>query len=351
MPDLSLKIESAKTQISSLESQLNVERTKKRDATLYSNSSKAHLAEIRVPPATKVRRTLKCHFGKVTSLHWSGDSSCVASASQDGKLLLWNANTTNKLKSISLKSPYVMTVGMEQTKGNMVACGGLDNLVSIYKWNEPSQAIQELAHHDGFVSCVRFCKGESKILSSSGDSSLVLWDVETGRVLEQLQEHAADVMSISVQAHDENIVASGSVDKTVKIWDLRKPKGSTQSFTGFHQGDINGVDFLHDMVGTASQDGTCQLLDLRAHNTVGTLVGMDASDDQEGLTCCSFSKSGRILFAGHSNGTVAAWDVLASAQPAFVLQAHDKHVSSLAVNNMGDALCTSSWDTTLKIWA
>ena len=202
-----------------------------------------------------------------------------------------------------------------------------------------------------------FVKGESTILSSSGDSSLILWNVETGRVMEQLQEHLADVMCLAIHPTDANIVASGSVDQSVKIWDLRTPKNSIQSFTGFHQGDVNAVDFCHNMVGTASQDGTCQLLDLRAHNSVGTIwpESIQASpvggQEDEGLTSCSFTKSGRVLFAGHSNGTVAAWDVLSSAQPAFVLQAHDKHVSSLAVNHTGDALCTSSWDFTLKIWA
>jgi len=283
-------------------------------------------------------------------MHWAGDSSSVASASQDGKLLLWNAVTTNKLKSISLKSQYVMTVGMEPTHGRLVACGGLDNLVSVYKWDAPHEAQQEMAHHDGFVSCVRFIRGESQLLSSSGDSSLVKWDVETGRVLEELKEHTADVMCFALNPSDGNIVASGSVDTLVKIWDLRTPKASIQSFSGFHQGDVNGVDFLHNTIATASGDGTSQLLDLRAYGSVATFGGMPTGEE-EGLTSCSFSKSGRILFAGHSNATVAAWDVLSSSQPAFVLNAHDKYVSKVGVNPNGDALCTASWDTTLKIWA
>ena len=309
-----------------------------------------NLPEIRAPPATKVRRQLKGHFGKVTAMHWAGDSQSVVSASQDGKLLLWNALTTNKLKSISLKSPYVMTVGMEPTKGRLVACGGLDNLCTVYKWDDASRAQQEMAHHDGFVSCVRFLRGESQLLSSSGDSSLILWDVETGRVMEEFKEHAADVMCFAINPNDSNIFASGSVDKTVKVWDLRAPTASIQSFTGFHQDDINGVDFLHNAIATASGDGTAQLLDLRAYGSVATFGGVDKGD--EGLTSASLSKSGRILFAGHSNSSVVAWDVLGGSLPAFVLSnAHDKYVSDIGVNPKGDALCTASWDTTLKIWA
>lgn len=339
-------------QIQSVQSELDAARAAKNDATLPSMPKPSDLAEIRAPPATKVRRQLKGHFGKVTAMHWAGDSSSLASASQDGKLLLWNALTTNKLKSISLKSPYVMTVGMEPTKGRLVACGGLDNLVSVYKWDNPTAAQQELAHHDGFVSCVRFLGGESQLLSSSGDSSLIKWDVETGRVLDELKEHTADVMSFALNPADGNIVASGSVDATVKIWDLRTPKNSVQTFSGIHQGDVNDVDFLHNAVGTASADGTSQLLDLRAHGSVGTYAGVDNNAGEGGLTSCSFSKSGRILFAGNSNASLVAWDLLSSSEPAFVFAAaHDKYVSDVGVNPQGDALCTASWDTTLKIWA
>ena len=94
---------------------------------------------IRDPPM-KLHRTLKGHMGKVYSLHWAGDSKhlvrCVPpakgrvveshtppitraaclpwlcpliSASQDGKLIVWDAMTTHKRYAIALKSAWVMT--------------------------------------------------------------------------------------------------------------------------------------------------------------------------------------------------------------------------------------------------
>lgn len=305
------------------------------------------LGLIRIPPATKLRRQLKGHFGKVTAMHWAGDSQSLASASHDGKLLLWNALTTNKLSNISLKSPYVMTVGLEPTRGTLVACGGLDNLCTVYKWGT-GETVQELAHHDGFVSCCRFLGGEHQILTSSGDSTLIKWDVATGRVLDTFQEHTADVMCFSASPQDPNLVCSGSVDATVKVWDLRDSKSAKLTFSGIHDGDINGVDFLDTLIGTASGDGTAHVLDMRACASVVSLVTDRA---EEGLTCASFSKSGRILFAGHSNASVLALDVLNGTLAFSLAGAHDKHVSSIGVNPKGDALCTASWDSTLKIWA
>jgi len=80
----------------------------------------------------KQRRILKGHFGKIYAMHWSSDSKHLVSASQDGKLIIWNAFSTNKVHAIPLRSSWVMTCAYSPS-GHLVACGGLDNLCSVYK--------------------------------------------------------------------------------------------------------------------------------------------------------------------------------------------------------------------------
>ena len=55
------------------------------------------------------------------------------SASQDGKLIVWDSYSTNKVHAIPLRSSWVMTCAYAPS-GNFVACGGLDNICSIYRW-------------------------------------------------------------------------------------------------------------------------------------------------------------------------------------------------------------------------
>lgn len=280
------------------------------------------------------------------------------SAGQDGYLLLWNAITANKTQSISLKSSYVMSVGMEQTNGNMVACGGLDNLCTIYRLDKPHIAM-EMASHDGFLSCCRFLS-EQQILTSSGDSTCLRWDIASGRVLDTFDEHTADAMFLSVRPNDPNVFLSCSVDKTIKVWDIRSSgkDGSVQTLTG-HEGDVNCVDFMPsdgNAFGTCSEDGTARVWDMRSYQEVarfGQLMVPDLTmPDMEGFTSVSFSKSGRILFCGHTDSFVHAFDVLSDRSlPAFSLPAHDSNVSCLGVAPNGDGLCTGSWDNCLKIWA
>ena len=50
-----------------------------------------------LPPfTTKSRRILKGHQGKVLAIDWSNDKRHMVSTSQDGKLIVWDAFTTNK---------------------------------------------------------------------------------------------------------------------------------------------------------------------------------------------------------------------------------------------------------------
>ena len=58
------------------------------------------------------------------------DSRNLVSASQDGKLIVWDGYTTNKVHAIPLRSSWVMTCAYAPS-GNYVACGGLDNICSV----------------------------------------------------------------------------------------------------------------------------------------------------------------------------------------------------------------------------
>jgi len=276
------------------------------------------------------------------------------SASQDGKLIIWNAFTTNKEHAIGLRSSWVMTCAYAPS-GEMVAAGGLDNLVSIYKLSSPPRAMQkekpaaELAQHEGYLSCCRFIDNNG-IVSSSGDSTCILWDIQRGSPKAVFTEHTSDVMAVSLHATNQNLFVSGSVDTFCKLWDIRQPgKKAAASYHG-HESDVNAVSFLSDGTGFASgsDDSSVVFWDLRAG---GPLNRFASSKVLSGVTSLSFSSSGRFLFVSYDDSAVHIWDTLFAAPVAAPLQGHDERVSSIAVSPDGQCLCTASWDTTMKIWA
>ena len=80
------------------------------------------------------------HLAKIYAMHWASDSRNLVSASQDGKLIVWDSYSTNKVSqsvspadiefssnslqvhAIPLRSSWVMTCAYAPS-GTYVACG------------------------------------------------------------------------------------------------------------------------------------------------------------------------------------------------------------------------------------
>ena len=243
-----------------------------------------------LPPSSDIvcRKTLRGHFGKIYAMQWGGKSASpyntdpdgvsneLVSASQDGKLIIWNAVTTLKQQAIALESAWVMTCGFEQTEGRFVACGGLDNTVTIYRVgeDEDNESPTLLRGHDGYISCCRFLSPE-EILSSSGDASCILWNIETQQEKTRFSGHDQDVMSISTCPMDPNLFVSGSCDATAKVWDVRTGY-ATHTFQGC-ESDINAVQFLRNgrAIAVGSDDSTCRIFDIRSYAEFNSFNDID----------------------------------------------------------------------------
>lgn len=297
------------------------------------------------------KRTLKGHFGKVYACDWAGKQSHLISASQDGKLIIWNARTANKILAIPLRSSWVMSCTYDKSTDDWVASGGLDNLCSVFRVRLDGTPVKnpekELAAHDGYLSCCRFVGGRSSILTASGDATCILWDVDSGQPRSTFNDHVGDVMSVALSPTNQDVFVSGSCDATAKVWDMRAKK-AVMSFKG-HESDVNSVSFFPDgnAFGTGSDDSSCRLWDIRACCELNQ-YGNDRI--LCGITSVEFSKSGRLLFSGYDDHNCLGWDVPGRSQMAQFLSGHENRISCLSVSPDGVALATGSWDTLLKVW-
>ncbi|KAI9474003.1 MAG: WD40-repeat-containing domain protein [Benjaminiella poitrasii] len=345
--DISERISNARREADILKERIKQRKEALADTTLKEMAKDVEpLARVMM----KVRRNLKGHLAKIYAMHWSSDSQHLVSASQDGKLIIWNAYTTHKIHAIPLRSSWVMTAAYSPS-GSFIASGGLDNICSIYNIKNRDSLVtnrpaRELAAHVGYISCCRFLD-DRRILTSSGDMTCLLWDIDAGVKTHEFSDHLGDVMSLSVNPNDPNMFVSGACDSTAKIWDIRTRK-CVQTFSG-HENDINSVQFFPSgtAIGTGSDDASCRLFDLRADCELNCY---SEKDIYYGVTSVAFSASGRLLFAGYDDFSSYVWDTLRGERVG-VLTGHENRVSCLGVSKDGMALCTGSWDSYLKIWA
>ncbi|CAB0039912.1 unnamed protein product [Trichogramma brassicae] len=325
-------IERLAREAESLKIRLDDERQKLNDVTLSVVADRLEpISCINVKP----RRVLKGHQAKVLCSDWSPDKRHIVSSSQDGKMIIWDAFTTNKEHAVTMPTTWVIACAYAPS-GQLVACG------TTYRRKRRRWARTRRTRPAAPPN------SDQQVLTGSGDSTCALWDVESGQLLQNFHGHSDSVMSIDLAPSETgNTFVSGSCDKLVFIWDMRSGQ-CVQSFEG-HESDVNSVRFhpSGDAVATGSDDATCRLFDLRADKEVASYTKESIIF---GANAVDLSISGRLLFAGYNDYTVNVWDTL-KCQRVALLYGHENRVSCLRVSPDGTALSTGSWDTTLRVWA
>jgi guanine nucleotide-binding protein G(I)/G(S)/G(T) subunit beta-1 len=313
-----------------------------------SAASEEHISKLNTN--MRARRRLKGHFGKIYALQWFSNSTHLVSASQDGKLIIWNAVTTAKSHAISMSTAWVMTCAAHPKDDRIVASAGLDHLVSIYRANDADykgELVQELNGHTEWISQIRFTPDGKGMISVSGDKMAILWDVEKKEMVSEFHGHIGDLLSVSIDPENPNIFATSSCDTTVRLWDIRDPKSTGISILG-HESDVNAVKWFPggNAVGTASDDSTCHLMDIRKLHSVNVFYS-------ESIISCAhtldFSLSGRTMMVGYDDWNVLVWDTTYGVRTQS-LQFHENRVSFLETSPDGEAAACSSWDHLMTIF-
>jgi len=88
MSDIQDRIHAARKEAEAMKEKIRAHRDEMNDTTL-----KQFTKDVPALPRTdklKIRRTLKGHLAKIYAMHWAEDKVHLVSASQDGKLLVWD---------------------------------------------------------------------------------------------------------------------------------------------------------------------------------------------------------------------------------------------------------------------
>ncbi|MDZ8228113.1 MAG: WD40 repeat domain-containing protein, partial [Nostoc sp. ChiVER01] len=133
--------------------------------------------------------------------------------------------------------------------------------------------IHTLTGHDNFVWSVSFSPDGKTLASGSDDKTIKLWNLDTGKEIRTLTGHDNFVWSVSFSP-DGKTLASGSEDKTIKLWNLETAK-EIHTLTG-HDNPVYSVSFSLDgkTLASGSRDKTIKLWNLDFWNLdLDTLIG------------------------------------------------------------------------------
>jgi len=197
-------------------------------------------------------------------------------------------------------------------------------------------------HSAGVTGCALSADGKT-VVSASDDTTLKVWDAETGAERVTLRGHSGRITGCALSA-DGTTVVSASYDETLKVWDAGT--GAERVTLRGHSGGIYACALSADgkTVVSASDDTTLKVWDALTGAERATLRGHSG-----GIYGCALSADGKTVVSASDDTTLKVWDAATGAERV-TLRGHRWRVNGCALSADGKTVVSGSYDTTLRVW-
>ncbi|MEH2117047.1 serine/threonine-protein kinase [Nostoc sp.] len=276
-------------------------------------------------------QTLKGHSSMVHAIAISPNGQLIASGSNDHTIKLWQVGTGKLVRQLGRWSSG------HSSMVHSVAFTPISPNLSYQGESGKSAKVAEL--NWGILA------------SGSWDNTIKLWDVNTGKEIRTLVGHANWVNSVTFSP-DGKFLASGSADCTIKLWQVHTGI-EIQTLIG-HSDSVSSVAYSPTMpttnskdrllVASGSNDYTIKLWQVYTARNISTLLGHSFF-----VNCIAFSQDGEIIASGSGDNTIKLWHVN-TGREIRTLIGHSDSVWSVAFSQNGELLASGSWDNTIKLW-
>ncbi|GFR44655.1 hypothetical protein Agub_g5945 [Astrephomene gubernaculifera] len=210
-------------------------------------------------------------------------------------------------------------------------------------WHAPWRMYRVISGHLGWVRCVAVDPGNEWFATGSADRTIKIWDLASGQLKLTLTGHIEQVTGLAVSARHPYMFSCG-LDKMVKCWDLEQNK----AIRSYH-GHLSGVYCLAlhpglDVLMTGGRDSVVRVWDMRSKVQAMVLAGHDQ-------TVCSLlaQAADPQVISGSHDSTIRLWD-LRRGRASSVLTHHKKSIRALAQHPSEFAFASASAEN-IKKWA
>lgn len=305
--------------------------------------------------------TYDAHASWVLAVDWEPAGEHIASAGGDGVVRIWDANTTETLKTYRGHTwlfqrvnwlPTIYTLAWSPKGGRLASAG---DGRKVYVWDANGDTIQEYEGHSGVLSDVFALawspngKYIASACSMGGfDKTVHVWIAESGHKTTSYNASYGLMPHFSISSlawsHHGDRLAAACGDKTIRIWDttngrlaLTIPLSSDWVYTIAWSPDDQYLALAHG-------NATAEILN--AYDGENVLI---YRGHQQGVRDIAWSPDGKHLATASNDTTVQLW----SARNGSCLYTFEKHTSwttAVTWSPDGTRIASSSNDKTVRVW-
>ncbi len=227
------------------------------------HQARLFLSETKGHPLENVNRLYKHGDGFIKALAMFPNGNKIASGSTDGSIKIWDITQGVCILSLDNKSVGRVNALVTLPDGRFIS-GSSDNTIKI--WNAEGKHIATLPAEDTEASALALLNN-GFLASSFGNSGLIkIWDIELGTCVKTLIGHTKRVTSLLTLP--DNRLVSGSMDKTIKVWNVSRDFCTTLD----QKNEVVSLAILpKDRIAGGGWRGTVKIWDLKQNKCIATL--------------------------------------------------------------------------------
>ena len=222
-----------------------------------------------------------------------------------GKLKSSNKGETKSKTLLNYKNASTITCpsqidSLTQVSENEIAVGFSNGNISIYKIDSPQvmNKIYTLQGHSGTIRTL-LKTNDNRLASGSGDSTIKIWRLYERMLDIDIKSHSNWVTCL-LQLNNSDLLISGSSDCTIKLFNLFNKGALEHTFTV--EKNVDCLVDIGDNLFASNCGDSIIIWDILNKNQVASIEGAFST-----IVSMCYMKSERLLFTGAVNGTVKGY--------------------------------------------
>lgn len=289
---------------------------------------------------------LKGHTDTVLSAGFNFNGELAATGSMDGTVKVWNVQTGALMHTLEGPGDAIEWIQWHQ-KGSVLLAGSADG--NAWMWASSGQCMAVFSGHRGPVTCGEFTPDGKRVVTGSDDGSVRVWNPKTTAsefLFAGHGFHDGPVNCVSCHPTNHQLVISGSQDKSIKLSNITTGK-VVSSLIG-HTDSVEAVGFsdpsqggLANLAGSGSVDGTVRVWD------INTLQARQVFHHEDVVTKLQWR--GAMLYTCSADKTIRLWDAR-QGTPVRTYRGHHELVLNFAISPDSRHLISVSDDNSALVF-